>query len=334
MRARPAQRSGAREQVTRLLALVPYLQAREVSLREVARDFGLTPAQVVRDLRVLWMCGLPGLGPGDLIDIDFEAFEDDPDGLVRLDNAEYLDRPLTLGRTEAAALVVALRALREAAAPETAAIIDRAMAKLETAAELGGTPVALQVVPPDTELLRTAATLRRAVASDRQVRLEYYVPTRDEVTERVVDPIEVTRRDGHEYLDAWCHTAEAQRLFRLDRIRAAHPLDARRERRDVEPRDLSAGLFEPSPRDTLAVVDLSRSMAWFADHYPVVTREPLPDGGVRVELRVADERWLVRLALRFAPGLTVRRPERLRQEVREAAGRALAAYRSEEGGVG
>lgn len=127
MRAVP--RPGAREQVTRLLALVPYLQAREVSLRELARDFGVTPAQAVRDLRVLWMCGLPGLGPGDLIDIDFEAFEDDPDGIVRLDNAEYLDRPLTLGRTEAAALVVALRTLREAAAPETAAIIDRALAK-------------------------------------------------------------------------------------------------------------------------------------------------------------------------------------------------------------
>lgn len=328
------QRSGAREQVTRLLALVPYLQAREVSLREAAGDFGVTPAQVVRDLRVLWMCGLPGLGPGDLIDIDFEAFEDDPDGIVRLDNADYLDRPLTLGRTEAAALTVALRALREAAAQETAAIIDGALAKLEAAAELGDTPVALQVAPPDTELLRTTARLREAVAADRQVRLEYYVPTRDEVTERIVDPIGVTRHGGHEYLDAWCHTAEGQRLFRLDRVKAARVLDTPRERRDVEPRDLAAGLFESSPRDTLVVVDLSASMAWFADHYPVVERTALPDDGLRVALRVADERWLVRLALRFAPGLRVRRPVRLRREVAQVADRALAAYGSGPSGVG
>ena len=71
------------------------------------------PDQICKDLKVLWMCGLPGLTPDKMIDVDFEAIEDDPDGVVRIDNADYLARPVRLGSSEASALIVALRALRE-----------------------------------------------------------------------------------------------------------------------------------------------------------------------------------------------------------------------------
>src|SRR3978361_352425 len=96
--------SGAREQVSRLLALVPYLQTRsDVSLAQAAADFGVSPDQIRKDLKVLWMCGLPGLTPDKMIHVDFEAIEDDPEGVVRIDNADFLSRPVRLGRSEAAA---------------------------------------------------------------------------------------------------------------------------------------------------------------------------------------------------------------------------------------
>ncbi|MET0999512.1 MAG: WYL domain-containing protein, partial [Marmoricola sp.] len=76
--------SGAREQVSRLLALVPYLQSRtDMSLAQVAAEFGVDPDQIMSDLKVLWMCGLPGLTPDKMIEVDFEAIEDDPEGVVR-----------------------------------------------------------------------------------------------------------------------------------------------------------------------------------------------------------------------------------------------------------
>ena len=91
--------SGAREQVSRLLALAPYLQVRtDVSLSQVAADFGVTPEQIRKDLGVLWMCGLPGLTPDKMIDVDFEAIEEDPEGVVRIDNADFLARPVRLGQ--------------------------------------------------------------------------------------------------------------------------------------------------------------------------------------------------------------------------------------------
>ena len=122
--------SGAREQVSRLLALVPYLQTRtNVSLNEVAADFGVQPDQIMKDLKVLWMCGLPGLTPDKMIDVDFEAIEDETEGVVaegvvRIDNADFLARPVRLGSSEASALIVALRALREGS-PDASARGDR-----------------------------------------------------------------------------------------------------------------------------------------------------------------------------------------------------------------
>ena len=49
------------DQVARLLAAVPYLQAHDgVKVSEVAELFSITPAQVRRDHEVANLCGLPG----------------------------------------------------------------------------------------------------------------------------------------------------------------------------------------------------------------------------------------------------------------------------------
>jgi proteasome accessory factor C len=312
---------GSKDQVTRLLALAPYLQTRgEVPLKEVAADFGVTPAQMLKDLRVLFMCGLPGYGPGDLIDINVEALEDDPDGMVRVDNAEFLARPLRLGSNEASALIVALRALLDASQAGSRDVVERTLAKLEDAAAASSTPLVDVHLPRLRSGVEGAWTaLERAIAENRQARLEYYVPTRDETTQRVVDPIAVSRSEGRAYLDAWCHLAEDRRLFRLDRITALEVLDSPRVVHDLEPRDLSAGLFEPGPDDLQARVLLSPEMRWFAEYYPVTSTREAPDGALEVTLAVSDERWLLRLALRFGPGLTVREPTELRDRVASLA---------------
>lgn len=321
---------GSKAQVTRLLTLAPYLQTRgEVPLTEVAADFGVTPAQVLKDLRVLYLCGLPGYGPGDLIEINVEALEDDPEGVVRVDNADFLARPLRLGSNEASALIVALHALLDASPPGSRAIVERTVAKLEEAAVRGSTPLLSVHLPPQRPAVEGAqSALERAVADDRQVRLDYYVPTRDETTDRVVDPIAVTRSQGRLYLDAWCHLAEDRRLFRLDRITGLQVLDTPRETHDIDPRDLSEGLFEAAPEDLHARVRLSPEMRWFAEYYPVLTTSEAPGGGLEVTLAVSDERWLLRLALRFGHGLTVLEPTALRDRVRTVAADALRLHRA------
>ena len=130
---------GAKDQVARLLTLVPYLYARgQVRLEDAATDLGVPAGQLLKDLKVLLMCGLPGGYPDDLIDVDLDALEGE--GVIRVSNAEYLARPLRLTPTEASAIIVALRALRAGSTRETRDIVDRALAKLEAAAA-GSTPL-------------------------------------------------------------------------------------------------------------------------------------------------------------------------------------------------
>jgi proteasome accessory factor C len=321
--------SGAREQVARLLALVPYIQARrEVSLEQAAADFAISPAQIVKDLNVLWFCGLPGLGMGDLIDVDMEALEEG--GVIRVSNADYLRRPLRLDSSEASALIVALRALREGSNDDVRPIVDSALGKLEAAAG-DGAALAAQV---EVRLPRQAARvselsdrLTDAVERQRQVRLTYYVPTRDESTERVVDPLRVASRDGNTYLDAYCHLAEDQRLFRLDRISQAEVLDTPIDPpAELEPRDLADGIFQPSDDDLLVTVELDPQARWVAEYYPVEDAQERRDGGLTVQLRVGDPAWLTRLMLRLGASARVVEPEGLDARVRDLAAEALRQY--------
>lgn len=317
--------ASSKDQLSRLLALAPYLQNRgAVPLKEVAADFGVTPQQMLKDLRVLYLCGLPGFGPGDLIEINVESLLDDPEGLVRINNAEFLARPLRLGSHEASALIVGLRALQESSPVASRELVDRTLAKLEKATEDGAVPVVdIRLPEPRPALQQTRAELDRAIAGDRQTELVYVVPSRDEVTERVVDPIAILQRDGYAYLDAWCHLADARRLFRVDRITQVQVLATSRDVPNLPPRDLSDGLFEAGPDDLEVRLRLSEQMRWFAEHYPVLTSEETGDGGLEVTLAVADERWLVRLAMRFGSGLEVLAPEQLQARIRDVAAAAL-----------
>jgi len=124
-------------QIQRLLSLVPYLQRRgEVSVAEAARRFGVPERTIQGDLRVLMFCGLPGQLPGEVIDFDFEALEDED--VIRIRDAEFLPRPLRLGSREGTALLAALTALRESSGSEVREVVDRTLAKVRLVLPLAG----------------------------------------------------------------------------------------------------------------------------------------------------------------------------------------------------
>jgi proteasome accessory factor C len=311
--------AGAKEQVGRLLTLVPYLHARgSVRLAEAAAALDVAPEVLLKDLKVLFMCGLPGGYPDELIDVDLDALQDETgrvhgDGVIRVSNADYLDRPLRLTPVEASAMIVALRALRSGSAPDTAEIVDRVLAKLEGAAAsgpAGGVVDAAPDQPEGVELEALATRLDDAARRQVQVELDYYVPARDELSHRVVDPRGVVRQGGHAYLDAWCHSAEAPRLFRLDRVASARVLDTPVTTEGDGPRDLSDGMFDRSDATTLVTLRLAPAARWVTEYYPVDDVRALDDGtgDVEVDLLVADERWLTKLLLRLAPHASVVAP--------------------------
>jgi proteasome accessory factor C len=323
--------TGAKDQVARLLTLVPYLHTHgRVRLDDAAAALGIPAEQVLADLKVLLMCGLPGGYPGDLIDVDLDALEGpEADGVIRVSNAEYLARPLRLNPTEATAIIVALRALRGGASDETREVVDRALAKLEAAAAEGSAAPQIdpgEVPPERIDQARLEADLQDAAARQRQVRLTYFVPSRDEQSERTVDPRGIVTAHGFRYLDAWCHSAEAPRLFRLDRIRSARVLRRRIETAPEPPRDLGDGLFTRARDTTPVTLGLDREARWIVEYYPVEAVRGRRGGRLEVDLLIADERWLQRLLMRLAPHARVLSPPDLQIRFQEGARTTLGLY--------
>jgi proteasome accessory factor C len=152
------------------------------------------------------------------------------------------------------------------------------------------------------------------------------VPARDEESERVVDPHAVVAHHGVDYLDAWCHSAEAPRLFRLDRIHEATVLDSPVVTDPSETRDLSDGVFASGDEATLVTLALQREARWVEEYYAVQAVRPAMDGTSEVDLLVGDERWLQRLLLRLAPYARVISPPHFADGTAEAVTAALALY--------
>ena len=311
---------GATDRLSRLLALVPYLVSRQgIPLAEVAAEFGITESQLVKDLELLFVCGTPGHLPDDLIEVDWD------DGRVYLGNADAIARPLRLGVDEALALLVGLRALADVPGLHDRDALQRTLLKLEAAAGESGSASAQ--VRVEVEVQGPLADVRRALAGGRRVHLTYFVPARDETTERDVDPMRVLLVDGRWYLEGWCRRAEDVRLFRLDRVEALTVLDVAAEvPAAAAERDLVEGLFVASPADVLVTLELAPPAHWVIDYYPVEEVVELPDDRLLVRLRVADDGWLRQLALRLGGALRVVDPPDLAERVTAAARTALEAY--------
>lgn len=318
----------APDQVARLLALVPYLLARgEVRLDDAAAHFGTDAEQIERDLRLLFMTGLsPGL-PGDLIEVDLEALEGER--IIRVDNADYLARPVRFSPAEATALVVALRTMLEAAPDEARDVIERTLAKLEEAAGHDGEGLLrLHVAPTPLETSAVVPVLESAIRHGHQVEITYHVPSRDEESQRVVDPRGLARVEDLLYLDAWCHTAGGDRAFRVDRILDATELDTPVADPGARARDLTGGWFSDAETTTVTL-RLAPPARWVMEYYQVLDQRPGPDGTVDVDLPVASEPWLRSLLLRLAPHATVLAPAEHAATLAATARAALRHYQAD-----
>ena len=310
---------GVTERLPRLLSLVPYLLARPgIPVAEAAADFGISEKQLRRDLELLWMCGLPGYGPGDLVDLSFAG------DTVTVTHDAGMRRPLRLTTAEATALLVALRTLADVPGVVDTDAVQRATAKIERAVgDAGLVGVAVDLSREEAE---TTAAVREALAAGRAMRIVYYTAGRDAVSQRTIDPMRLLIVEGRGYVEAWCRNADAVRLFRLDRVEDVEVLDeAAAPPPEAEPTDVSEGLFRPSEQHRSAVLLLEREARWVAEYYPVDEVVELDGDRVRVLLRYADPSWLVRLVLGLGGGARLLEPPELVEAVARRAREALAA---------
>lgn len=320
--------SGADDRLSRLLAMVPYFLAHPgVAKTQAATDLGVTPDQLQKDLYQLWMCGLPGYSPGDLIDLDFVDRD-----TIDVTFSAGMDRPLRLTPAEASVLLMALRALLDMGGVVDADAAQRAIAKIERAvgdAALGSASSATPAAAEAPSASGWDGIVRDAVRTHRAVWLRYYSASRDAVSERTVDPIRIQAVDGQSYLEGWCRESEGVRLFRFDRIDGARLLDEPAHDHPSADRGSSSLSLFGDDADSLPTVDLviEPDVAWVVDYHLIDIVDPGADSGpLRGRMTYGSDEWLTRFLLGFggrirpvqAPGATA--------EIGRRARAALGAY--------
>lgn len=305
-----------------MLVVVPYLVQHPGSrLGDVATLFGMAPEQLRRDLDLLFMSGLPPYGPGDLIDVDV-----DEDDRIWITMADHFARPLRLTRSEALALYV--RGTELVATPGLPQAPDLASALAKLRETLGPDTLDADglievmgggVAPQHLALLREAAETRH------RVEIEYFSASSGAWSTRAIEPEAVFSSLGNWYVVAWDPSADAERLFRADRVRSAVVT-----RETFEPHGLAGAgrdLYTPGADDVPVRIRLHADARWIAEYYATTDAVELDDGSLEVTLPARSLGWIAKLLLRVGPDAEIVAPAALRDELRALAERTRERYR-------
>lgn len=274
------------QRLNRILSMLPWVIANPgATVEEVCDRFGYSRKELIADLDLIFVCGLPGYGPGDLM----VAYVEDDEVVV--DMADYFASPLRLTPAEGLGLLAAGMALISSGqAPPS---LERAIEKLGTALSPDGgeiLSVDLSAEPELVGMLRTAAT------EGRVVDLVYVSLGKGETKRRSVEPWSVASTLGNWYLSAFCRSAGGERIFRVDRIREAlvtsETFSPPEAPPPVEVRYL------PGEDDVRATIRLANRARWVAEYYPIeVVRDDAE--GLVVRFSAGDVSVIARLLLRL-----------------------------------
>jgi len=196
---------------SRLLDLVPYLAAHQgIELNSLAKEFSVTANQMVADLTTLWMCGLPGYTPLELMDLSFDS------GYVTIHNAETLSKPRNLTSEESIALLLGLDLVVQSLPEDRSDLLAIATQLHNKLAERANLPSPVHANSSGDSAIRTS--ILSAISAKKSLEITYHSLYADAITSRVITPLEIRFEQTHESVWAYCESAESFRSFRMDRV--------------------------------------------------------------------------------------------------------------------
>ena len=290
----------------RLLDLVPYLNTHQgISLKELAQHFDVSPSQMSADLTTLWMCGLPGYTPLELMDLEFES------GYVSIRNAETLSKPRSITFQEGVALLLGLD-LIASSLPEDRKDLLISIASLRSRlTSILGVPVKLSATASTSGVVTT--TISQAITTKSGLEISYHSMYRDSITERTVMPIELYEKDNHQYLRAYCFTALDYREFRVDRVKSVKPTNV--------PDTFESNKQAPGKIDfSITTKDPSRDVAERFGITDTVT-------GSQLDLSSYSRQWIERSVMASGAAVVLNSPSEIRDEVAKKAQLMLNRYK-------
>jgi len=318
------------DRLTRILVMIPYIQRYPgIAVQELAQRLGCAPETILADLNAVLLCGVPPYLPNDYIGVVLEGDK------VYLSFAEHFRRPVNLTFEETLSLNLALKRLPLARhGLEAAEQLQRKMlALLPTGARSRWRAARrqLEVGPLPREIQNRVALLEQAIEERREVRMEYYTASRDEMTERGFRPYGLIEHGGEWYVVGHCLLRDRELPFRVDRIRRL---------------DLLSGTFEvpasfrieryhrpqmyfPTSRDLRVKLRIAPELArWVREEHPAGKIRALPDGGLIFHLSVSQPQWIISWVMAHAGKVELLAPEALRRQIAAACRKAAEKYAS------
>ena len=298
--------SDATGRAIRLLDLVPFLRANPgMNIKEIATEFKVSVPEIVSDLDLLMVCGLPGYTPLELIDLSTD------EGYVTLRDPQNLEYPRNFTIHELLILKIALSALLVDSPPMLHSEIGSLISKLDHQMPNQISSEGILFVPDNILNLRRIG--EEALVKNQQVEIAYRNDTKDELTNRKISLIREYESEGEYFWDAWCHLANAKRTFNLEKISSATL--------SMDPSSIGDLSGESS---ALTVrLRIRQKSQFFAKHQNILKQTEEPE---IYEARIYQREWLVREILSAGETATVIVPSDLKVQVKKRATQALSQY--------
>jgi proteasome accessory factor C len=298
--------SDATGRAIRLLDLVPFLRANPgMNIKEIATEFKVSVSEIVSDLDLLMVCGLPGYTPLELIDLSTD------EGYVTLRDPQNLEYPRNFTIHELLILKIALSALLVDSPPMLHSEIGSLISKLDHQMPNQFSSEGILFVPDNILNLRRIG--EEALVKNQQVEISYRNDTKDELTNRKISLIREYESEGEYFWDAWCHLANAKRTFNLEKISSATL--------SMDPS--SIGDLSGESAALTVRLRIRQKSQFFAKHQNILKQTEEPE---IYEARIYQREWLVREILSAGETATVITPSDLKVQVKKRATQALSQY--------
>lgn len=299
------------ERTARLLDLIPFITSHQgIHIDELAKEFNTTAEVIANDLDLLFMCGLPSYTPLELIDLNYEG------GFVTIRDAQNLDKPRKLNMHESASLLLGLSLLKSTAvSQERIKTIERLEEKLRSRLSHH----AEQFISLHSENVGNYRELTKAITAEKTLKIRYLNQTKDEITERVISPLEIFLQSGRLHLLAFCHLANDQRVFDIGNIQSITP---------------SIAEYRRGQRMHLLIDEsqASVSLSYVGSGLNFIEQNPelivAHDAQARTAvMKFWNTEWLLRSIMSFGGTVTLHEPKIVVNALKERVSQALAQYR-------
>jgi proteasome accessory factor C len=300
----------AANRALRTMDLIPYiLENPGVSIGKLAKQFSVSEKQIESDLQLVFMCGLPGYTPYELIDLIFE------DGVVSIIDPQVLDKPRRFTKSELVVIALGLQLLSELSTSDTTRL-SKIKLLSNKITELGGSNSV--VFAPSSSQSPFVEVISRAINDKKSLNIQYQSLVKDEISIRTIFPHNLYFMNGNLYLLATDLTAKADRVFKVELVKTCEIGN-----------DISSEMVLENNSTTEVVLDVQKTYRNFIErNSSIITAIEEQKNSFRVHLKLSNLEWLKRSILSNSPGIKVISPSLLAQEVVQLATSLLASYQA------